>query len=266
MSIHLAEKALIESRSYRVRALPLLQPLVWLGRGWRDFMRCPLPGLLHGLAVSLFGALLVVAGWHHFWLLIGAFTGFLLIAPLLVTGLYAISRDLERGLSPTLHTALSCWALRDGRLVVFGILLAFAGTGWVLTSALLVTGLVPRHLDTLEDFLRFVVLAPEGLVFESWLALGALLAAPVFASTVVAMPLLLDRPIGVMGAVFTSWKVILEHPAAMAFWAALLMGLTALGMATAMLGLIVIVPWLGHASWHVYRDVVDGSARAGRDG
>jgi uncharacterized membrane protein len=150
--------------------------------------------------------------------------------------------------------------------VVFGILLAFAGTGWVLTSALLVTGLVPRHLDTLEDFLRFVVLAPEGLVFESWLALGALLAAPVFASTVVAMPLLLDRPIGVMGAVFTSWKVILEHPAAMAFWAALLMGLTALGMATAMLGLIVIVPWLGHASWHVYRDVVDGSARAGRDG
>jgi uncharacterized membrane protein len=69
-----------------------------------------------------------------------------------------------------------------------------------------------------------------------------------------------------MGAVFTSWKVILEHPAAMAFWAALLMGLTALGMAAAMLGLIVIVPWLGHASWHVYRDVVDGSARAGRDG
>ena len=145
-------------------------------------------------------------------------------------------------------------------------LLKSTGVAVVIASALLVTGLVPRRVETLEDFLREVVLAREGFVFESWLALGALLAAPVFASTVVAMPLLLDRPIGVLGAVLTSWKVVLEHPAAMALWAALLMGLTAVGMATAMVGLIVIVPWLGHASWHAYRDVVDGSAWAERDG
>lgn len=260
MSIRLAEKALLESRDYPVRSLPLLRPLDWLGRGWRDLQRCPLPGLLHGLAAALFGTLLLTVAWRHFWLVIGAFSGFLLVAPILATGLYAVSRALERGQSPNLHTVLACWAVRDGRLVVFGILLAFAGTGWVMTSALLVTGLVPQRLDTLEDFLRVVVLAPDGLVFESWLALGAVLAAPVFASTVVAIPLLLDRPIGVMGAVFTSWKVVMEHPAAMALWAALLLGLTALGMATAMVGLIVMVPWLGHASWHAYRDVVGGSA------
>lgn len=266
MSLRLAEKALLESRSYRVRSLPLWRPLAWLARGWQDLWRCPGPGLLHGLVAALFGTLLLAMAWRHFWLLIGAFSGFLLVAPLLVTGLYAVSRDLARGRSPNLNTALACWAPRDGRLVVFGILLAFAGTGWVMTSALLVTGLVPRRVETLEDFLREVVLARDGFVFESWLALGALLAAPVFASTVVAMPLLLDRPIGVLGAVLTSWKVVLEHPAALALWAVLLLGLTAVGMATAMVGLVVIVPWLGHASWHAYRDVVDGSARAERDG
>jgi len=61
----------------------------------------------------------------------------------------------------------------------------------------------------------------------------------------------------VLGAVLTSWRVVMEHPLPLALWAALIMGLTGLGMVTALLGLIVIVPWLSHASWHAYRDLVD---------
>jgi uncharacterized membrane protein len=104
--------------------------------------------------------------------------------------------------------------------------------------------------------MRVVVLNDRSWLFEVWLAMGAVLAAPVFASSVVAIPLLLDREIGVLGAVFTSWRVVMEHPAPMALWAGLIMGLTALGMATALLGLIVVVPLLAHASWHAYRDTV----------
>ena len=92
--------------------------------------------------------------------------------------------------------------------------------------------------------------------------MGAFLAAPVFASSVVAIPLLLDRPIGLLAAVLTSWRVVQAHPLPMALWAALLMGLTVLGMATALLGLIVIAPWLAHASWHAYRDLVGPAADA----
>jgi uncharacterized membrane protein len=86
--------------------------------------------------------------------------------------------------------------------------------------------------------------------------LGGFLAAPMFASSVVALPLLVDKRISVLGAVLTSWRVVMEHPAPMALWAALIMGLTAAGMATALLGLIVVVPWLAHASWHAYRDLL----------
>ena len=247
--------ALIESRRFGVHVIPLLRPLGWLARGWQDLMRCPLPGLLHGLAAALAGGALIGLAHDRFWLLSGAFTGFLLVAPLLATGLYAVSQALERAERADLSVALAAWR-PDGRLVVFGLLLAFAGIGWVLTSASLITGFAPFPVRSPLDFLRVVVLNENSHLFEIWLAMGALLAAPVFASSVVAIPLLLDRPVGVLAAVLTSWRVVQTHPLPMALWAALLMGLTVLGMLTGLLGLVVIAPWLAHASWHAYRDLV----------
>lgn len=264
MPNRLAEKALLESRSFGVRRIPTLRPLGWLARGWLDLMHCPVPGLVHGLVLSLLGGLLVWLASDRFWLLAGAFSAFLLVAPILATGLYGVSRALDRGEKPTLATALAAWHPNDGRLVVFGVLLAFAGLGWVMTSASLITGFAAGKVNTPVDFLRHVVLARDGVLFEVWLGLGALLAAPVFASSVVAIPLLLDRHIGVLGAVFTSWRVVMEHPAPMALWAALLLGLTMLGMASLLVGLVVVVPWLSHASWHAYRDMVDTSGLAER--
>jgi uncharacterized membrane protein len=257
-------RALVESRRFGTRRVPLLRPIGWLMAGWRDFMRCPGVGLLHGAVLAGFGALLVLVAREQFWLLSGAFTGFLLVAPVLATGLYAVSRAISLKRPATLSTALAAWRPRDGRLVVFGLLLAFAGTGWVMTSASLITGFAPEAVRDPASFLRVVVLADQGHLFEIWLALGGILAAPVFASSVVAIPMLLDREIGVLGAVFTSWRVVMENPAPLALWAALIMVLTVAGMATLMLGLVIVVPWLGHASWHAYRDLVDTAGLAER--
>jgi uncharacterized membrane protein len=265
MPHRLAEKALQETRSFGVRRIPTLRPLGWLARGWADLMHCPVPGLLHGLVLALFGGALVRVAGQQFWWLAGAFSAFLLVAPILATGLYAVSRALEKGERPTLATALAAWAPNNRRLMAFGLLLALAGAGWVLTSASLITGFAPAKIATPMDFLRLVVLAPSGHLFEIWLALGAVLAAPVFASSVVAIPLLLDRRVGILGAVFTSWRVVMEHPAPMALWAGLILLLTGLGMATMLVGLIVVVPWLAHASWHAYRDLVTSSTLAERN-
>jgi uncharacterized membrane protein len=229
---------------------------VWLARGFGDLMRCPLPGLAHGLAAAVFGVLLLVLVHDRFWLLAGSFSGFLLVAPLLTTGLYAVSRALEAGQPGTMATALTAWKPQDHRLVVFGVLLALAGTGWVLTSAALITRFAVEPVDSPLDFLQVVVLADQGFLFEGWLLLGSVLAAPMFASSVVAIPMLLDRKCSVFTAVTTSVTAVLASPQAMALWATLLLTLTLIGMATFMLGLIVIVPWLAHASWHAYRDLV----------
>jgi len=253
-----------------VRQITAGQPLQWLAAGWADTWRCGWLSLAHGAALAVFGAALFVVAHQQFWLLAGAFSGFLVVAPVLATSLYALSRALEHQ-EPIRWTLLrDTWLSwqqarfvdRGGYwcLVRFGMLLALAGTGWVLTSAALITLLAPAPIHTPLDFLRHVVLGRDHFLFEAWLSLGGIMAAPIFASSVVSMPLLLDRRIPLMDAVLTSWRVVLANPVPMAVWSALIMLLVLLGFASLLAGLLIVVPVLGHASWHAYRDLVDASA------
>jgi uncharacterized membrane protein len=253
-----------------IRQIRLHDPLRWLALGWRDIARCGWLSFAHGLILTFFGSLLLLVAHQQFWLLAGAFSGFLVVAPILATSLYCMSRAVEGGRKPDWRFVLQAWLSwrqhgssgdgKDWRLVQFGLLLALAGTGWVLTSAALITFLSPVPVQSPLDFLRHVVLARDHWLFELWLALGGLMAAPIFASTAIAIPLLLDRRIGVLQAVVTSWEAVLENPVPMAWWAALIMGFTLLGLLSATLGLIAVMPMLGHATWHAYRDLVDASA------
>ncbi|MFZ4624537.1 MAG: DUF2189 domain-containing protein [Rhodoferax sp.] len=259
-----------------VRNIDLAQPLHWLARAWQDLIRCAGISLLHGLALALAGALMLLLAHDRFWFMAGAFSGFLLVAPILATSLYALSRALERGEPANLAIVLKTWLnWQDGQfrkwgqahwsLLQFGVLLAAAGTAWVLVSAGLITWLAPVAINSPPDFIRHVVLARQGFLFELWLALGGVLVAPIFASTVVTIPLLLDRQVSVKTAVATSWQVILANPIVMALWGGLIMVLTLLGFAFVLLGLVLVLPVLGHASWHAYRDLLDVSALPERE-
>jgi uncharacterized membrane protein len=257
-----------------IRTVAPGRPLDWLAAGWRDLRRAGAVSLLHGVAMAAFGAAIVAVAHDRFWLLAGALSGFLVVAPVLATSLYALSRAIERGETPSFavvrRTWLSWQSARTGAddywcLVRFGCLLALAATGWVITSAALITLFAPAPVLTPMDFVRHVMLARTGLLFEGWLALGGVLAAPIFASSVVAMPLLLDRRVTLLQAVLTSWQAVLANPVAAGLWAALLLVLTVAGMVPALLGLVVVMPWLGHASWHAYRDLVDVAGLAPRE-
>lgn len=259
-----------------MRTIALTQPLHWLMWGWHDLRRCGWISLAHGLALVLVGAAILLVAHQRFWLLAGALSGFLLVAPVLATSLYALSRALERGDKADVGVVLKTWLnWQDKRfnkwgndywcLVQFGALLALAGTGWVITSAALITLLAPVPITSPLDFVQHVVLAKSGFLFELWLLLGGVLAAPIFASSAVAMPLLLDRRVTLLQAVLVSWRAVLTNPLSMAFWAALIMGLTLLGLASALLGLLLVIPLLGHASWHAYRDLVDAASLPQRE-
>lgn len=259
-----------------VRSIHLTRPLQWLRLGWDDLRRCGWISLAHGLALALVGAAIVASTYNRFWLLAGALSGFLVVAPVLASSLYALSRALDRGEPAHAGVVLKTWLNWQDHhlnkwgndywsLVQFGALLALAGTGWVLTSAALITWLAPVPINNPFDFVRHVMLARSGFLFELWLLLGGVLAGPIFASTVVTIPLLLDRRLGLLPAVLTSWRAVLANPLPMAFWAALIMGLTLVGMATALLGLVLLMPLLGHASWHAYRDLVDATGLPLRD-
>jgi uncharacterized membrane protein len=243
------------------------QPFYWLYLGLKDICHSPWLSLAHGLAMAIGGGLITWLAHDRFWLLAGAVSGFLVVAPVLATSLYAMSRAIERNETVNLRLLFKTWTqwqtLQNNEsvsywcLMRFGLLLGMAGTGWVLTSSALITLLAPVPIHTPMDFIHHVVLNPDSHLFELWLMLGGLMAAPVFASSVVAMPLLLDRQLNTLQAVLTSWKVVLTHPMPMVLWAFLIMGLSLLGILSLFIGLIVIVPMLGHASWHAYRDLVD---------
>ena len=260
----------------QVRTVGLMQPMTWLVLAWRDMARSGWISFAHGLAITAFGGAILAVAHHRFWLMAGALSGFLVVAPVLATSLYALSRALEQRQEANLGVVLKTWLNWQNShlnkwgndywcMVQFGALLALAATGWVITSAAFITLLAPVPVETPMDFMRHVVLANNGWLFELWLGLGSLLAAPIFASSVIAMPLLLDRRASLRVAVLTSWQVVVANPLPMAFWAALILGFTLLGLGSLLLGLIFVMPMLGHASWHAYRDLVDASSLPLRD-
>lgn len=250
-----------------IRQVSPLHLLRWLSAGWSDLRQCGWLSLGQGVALSIFGGLLIALAHDRFWLLAGAFSGFLVIAPVLATSLYAMSRAIEHRQPVTKRVLLDTW-LNWQRyrksdpsaywsVLRFGILLGLAATGWVVCSAALITLMAPGQVNTPVDFLHHIVLANHGIAFELWLILGGVLAAPIFASSVVAIPLLLDRHLSLATAVEVSWRCVLHNPVSLVLWAAVIMLLTALGMALLLVGLTVVVPLLGHASWHAYQDLVD---------
>jgi len=233
--------------------ITLTSPLRWLVLGWHDLRANPLPGLLHGLAASAFGALLLALAGPQFWWQVGAFAALPLVAPVLLVGLLLLSRQAQLGQRAGLREVLRLWCAADPRMLLFGVLLGLVGMAWVLISAgLLLFWVGQPSQQTLSDFLRLLVLADDYGLFELWLMSGALLAAPVFASSVVTLPLLLDTALPLRVAVAHSWRAVASYPVALTLWALLITALLGIGLLTGMVGLIVVLPWLGHATWHAY--------------
>jgi len=240
-----------------VRRVPVTRPFRWLALGWQDFTRAGLPSVLHGVAVALGGWLIVLFLMRFWYLLPGAFTGFLLVGPILATGLYEISRRMISGERANLEHVIGAWRRGTKPLVWLGLLLVLAGTLWVLVSAIVFAIYSKASLITAESFLREIVLNRQSYLFDVWLLLGGVGAALVFAATAVSAPLLLDRDVDMLSALITSVRAVGENPVAMALWAAIIMVATVLSMATLMLGFLVAIPVVGHGTWHAYRDLVD---------
>ena len=228
----------------------------WLRLGWRDFRQAGWPSLMHGLIVTGMSLVIVEIALLFWPLLPGAVSGFLVVGPILATGLYALSRRLEQGQKPTLRDVFYAWRCASRCLFRFGLLLALVATAWVLLSVILFHFFIDTEIDGALDFLRYVIRQDDG-IFLLWTILAGLVAAVTFAVSVISVPLLVDRDVNTPLALRTSVRAVAENPITMTLWALFILAVSAFSVATLMLGFIVVYPVLGHASWHVYRDVVD---------
>jgi uncharacterized membrane protein len=243
-----------------VRTIAFVRPLHWLQLGYRDLLAAPGPSLLHGLLIAIGGLVVLTLALRLWPLMPGALSGFLLIGPVLATGLYELSRRRTLGERPRLVHVIAAWRRGTRPLVALGLLLFGAATAWVLVSALLFALFLRTPIASPLDLLRYAVVGQGQVLFWLWLLAGGLGAALVFALTVVSAPLLLDRRVGLRIALQASVRAVGDNPLPMALWGALIMLATLLSMATLMMGFVFAVPLIGHATWHAYRDLLDADA------
>lgn len=235
----------------------------WLKLGWRDFRQAGWPSLMHGLIVAVMSLVIVEIALLFWPLLPGAVSGFLVVGPILATGLYALSRKQEHGQPSGMQDVLYAWRCASRCLLRFGLLLVLGATAWVLLSVTLFHFFVTAEIDSPMNFLRYVFEQDDG-IFMLWTVLAGLVAAVTFAATVVSVPLLVERDVNTPMALRTSVRAVAQNPVPMAVWALFILVATAFSVATFMAGFIVLYPIIGHASWYAYREVVDASQLAPR--
>ena len=238
-----------------LRTLDLADPLRWLALGWQDFRRAPAIGLFYGACFAAMGWLLLLLFRHAPAYTLALSAGFLLMGPFLCLGLYDASRALERGQAPSLLSSLTAWRSRTGTMAIFGGVLLILEMLWGRAS-LIVFAL---SFDGMPDFKGslLALLDPQNLGFiVAYVCVGSVFAGLIFAISVVAMPMILDRQTDAITAGLTSLRLCLTQPAVMLWWGALLTALVVLALLPWFAGLLVIAPVVGHASWHAYRNAV----------
>lgn len=240
-------------------SVSLEAPWRWLGAGWRDLWQTPWLSLGYGLVFVCGGALISAGLWMADLssVIPAAAAGFALLGPLLAMGLYEISRRLETGQRVTLRDVL--WprlAAPVTQVFYFGFILMFAFLVWIRIATLLFALFTAGDYVPLNAFASYVVTSPQGLALVIvGSAIGALIAFAIFAMSAISAPMLLDRNVDVMTAVIASVAAVQRHFRVMLLWAWLIAVFVAVGIATAFLGLVVVFPLLGHATWHAYREL-----------
>ncbi len=235
-----------------LRRLPLSAPLHWLKLGWADLRRAPGIATFFGGCFALMGLTVLMVFRHAPIYTLALCAGFLLLGPLLCLGLYQVSLRLERGEAPTIEDALGAWMANVRQIAIFGFVLLILEMLWG-RAALVVFAV---SFDGMPDFAGSLhqLLNPEHLGFiAAYLGVGAVFAGLIFAVSVIAMPLLLDRDTDAVTAGLASLKLCLTQPLVMLFWGLIVTTLIVAAMLPYFIGLVVVGPWLGHASWHAYR-------------
>ena len=233
-----------------------------LARGIEDFNAIPSHALFLGLIYPIVGVVLfrVLFGYHLLPLVYPLMAGFALLGPVAAVGLYELSRRREQGEDVSVWDILDVYrAPSIGAIVRLGIVLLAIFVAWMLTAQALYTqtfrGAVP---GSVEEFIAQLSSPAGRHLFMAGNAIGFLFALVTFAISVVSFPMLIDRnDVSVATAVRTSVRAVVENPITMATWGLIVALLLVVGALPFFFGLAVVFPVLGHATWHLYRKVVD---------
>lgn len=230
--------------------------------GWLDFQHAPQYGIFFGLLYAAGGwaivLLLGVSG--YFFLAYPVAAGFALIAPFVAAALYEVSRRIEQNLPLSWNTVREGIKAAGNRDLGWMALITFFGFFiWIDIAVFLYAMFFGLKAPSLSFLLTEIFTTSRGMIFFlTGNLIGAAIAITIFSITVISFPMLLDRECDFVTAMMASARVVRNNRKVMMTWAAIIVILLAISFATALIALIVILPWLAHASWHLYRRVAPG--------
>ena len=231
------------------RKLEFGAPIRWLKLGWQDYKAAPRLSIEYGLFFAVGGLILTILLLLNSGELTIFSLGvlFILLGPLFAYGLYDISRQLQKGEKPTLVHSINQIRNSAANQWVFAVVVIVIGLIW-MRAATIIHIFYPEDGDpTLEELLSFLAIGS---------AAGAFFASLVFGISAFSLPMMVDRNVEAITAALTSLNAVMNNKLVAIFWAFLILLLVALGFATLFLGLVVVLPVIGYATWHGYRDTI----------
>ncbi len=232
-----------------------------LAKGWDDFVHKPSHVLIIAVVYPIIGLFLgrLTFGYNLLPILFPLAAGFALLGPFAALGFYEVSRRREQGMDPSWSSVLNLVVHRSrGAILALGMLLMVIFFVWILTAEAIFESIFGQEpVTSLGGFVRQVFETPEGIrLIIAGNLIGLVFALVSFSISVVSFPLLLDRDVSAPVAIVTSLKAIAANPVTMFAWAIFIVLALIIGSLPALLGLVIVLPVLGHASWHLYRKVV----------
>lgn len=245
-----------EGPQREIVALRFADPFRWLRLGLRDMFAEMGITIFYGMCFWAMALTLAAVFSYKPEYTMSIVSGCLLVGPFLALGLYEVSRRREQGLTPDLGSSLTCWDKHLGSMGLLILVLVVLELLWGRASLVVFAVFFNTGMPSTASVLQAV------FNFENWeflavyLVVGGVFAGLVFATSVVSIPMILDRDTDAISASITSLQVFFTNLPVMLLWGALITVLVGLALLPWGLGLLLIGPWLGHATWHAYRGSV----------
>ena len=242
---------------YGIAQIPMSAPIDWIKGGIQDFRKAPEASLVYGLLFTgaCMATMMLASGNPGFTLLF--VTGLLLMGPYLATGLYVAGRQLEAGEPVSVAEGFRTIGRRKTGLALYALFLALVMAAWVRFASLVFAIKFDLVSPSINGYLGMQSGAADPAVIGYFLLVGLLLAAVIFVTSAVSIPMIVDRDVNPFTAIHTSARVVKRNWRPMLLWGAMVLALTLVGLLTYFIAMLVIFPVLGYATWRSYRATVE---------
>lgn len=236
--------------------LDIHAPLRWLGKGWQDIRVAPKQSLFYGVVMMLLSYILAFLAYKmgNFIIMVALLSGFMFLGPVLAIGLYSISCQIQHGRKPVLGYCLREGKRHLGNEMVFAAILMVVFLLWMRATSMVHIFFPAEVNHVWSDLALFLGIGS---------VVGAIFSAVIFCASAFSLPMFMDRKVDVVTAVVTSINAVLRNKAVLLLWGFLIVSMTLLGFLTGTL--FVILPLIGHATWHAYQETIIADAWPGYD-